>query len=418
METVVLQVPDTPFNQLPMPLSSGMSRVRGTGRELKRMTDRMRRTEDERDLRPTFRIYRWTARAAVLLALAVILLGATVRLSDAGLSCPDWPGCYGQLTVSAAAARPDLVQASWPDDPLDPGRAHLEMLHRYAAGALGLLILVVAFSARHRGSARVAVSGLVALLILQVLLGMWTVTLRLEPLVVVAHLIGGMTILGLLWWLVLEDATAASPAPSEAAADRTGHGAGQRQGAGTGATALKIAALIGLGLVLAQIALGGWTAVNHAALACRGFPTCNGAWWPPADFAAGFSFPGGGGGEGTFDAPTGAGLIAIHWAHRLGALVLAVVLGALVLAGRRAPSPIRRAGFAVGTLLTIQVGLGIANVLAGIPLPLAVAHNGVAAVLLLAVLTFNHRLARAGPSPENRHERTARGEPSAVGLQP
>ncbi len=343
----------------------------------------------KRERRFASRVYRWSARGGVLLALTVIVLGATVRLSDAGLSCPDWPGCYGQLTVSAAAASPETVQARWPDHPLEPERAHLEMFHRYAAGTLGVLILVVAVNAWRRHRARVAGSALLGLLVFQALLGMWTVTLKLEPLIVVGHLIGGLAILSVLWWLVLDDALATSIGGAQAPVlvrDLR-------------PVFLKTLALVGLGVLLAQIALGGWTASNHAALACQGFPTCNGAWWPRADFAAGFAPAA----DGAFDAPTGAGLIAIHWTHRLGALALVLVLGSLVLASTRAPGAIRRAGLVVGALLLIQVGLGIANVLAGIALPLAVAHNAVAALLLLAVLTLNHRLAGgrfiAGESP-------------------
>lgn len=314
-------------------------------------------------------LYGWLVRAAALLAFLVVVLGATVRLADAGLSCPDWPGCYGQLTVSAALARPGEVQARWPDRPLHPPRARIEMIHRYAAGTLGLLILAVAVSAWRRRRARLLASVLLGLVVLQAMLGMWTVTLNLEPLIVTAHLIGGLGVLALLWWLVLDEAVDA-PVPA------------------AGSARLRALALLGLGLLAVQIALGGWTSANHAALVCQGFPTCNGDWWPPTGLAAGFGLGSAGGPE----------LIAIHWMHRLGALAVLLVLGTLVLAGTSAPTAIRRAGLAVGVLLVAQIGLGIGNVLAGLPLPLAAAHNAVAALLLLAVLTFNHRLTRRGLS--------------------
>jgi cytochrome c oxidase assembly protein subunit 15 len=332
-------------------------------------------------------LYGWSVRAAAALALLVVVLGATVRLADAGLGCPDWPGCYGKLTVSAAVANADTVQARWPDRPLHAPRAHLEMFHRYAAGTLGLLILGVAVSAWRARRARLTASVLLGLVVFQALLGMWTVTLSLAPLVVTAHLLGGMGVLALLWWLVLDD-SAADPRPALPPAG------------------LRPLALLGLGLLAVQIGLGGWTAANHAALVCQGFPTCNGDWWPPAGLAAGFGL----GLPGSID------LIAIHWAHRLGALAVLLVLGTLVIAGTRAGTrarpAVRRAGLVVGALLIVQIALGIANVLTGLPLPLAAAHNAVAALLLLAVLTLNHQLTRrlastrAAPIIPNHQEST------------
>lgn len=331
------------------------------------------------------RIYRWSVRASALLAFAVIVLGATVRLSDAGLSCPDWPGCYGQISVGQAEARPEIIRARWPDRPLDPGRAHLEMTHRYLAGTLGLLILVVTVSAWQRRSRNWLATSLALLVLFQALLGMWTVTLRLEPVIVVAHLIGGLSILAVLWWLLLEDRTTSVVRPLRLDADE-----GRRLRRSRPFLGL---AVLCLGLLAIQIMLGGWTSANHAALACNGFPTCNGAWWPNADFAAGFT-PWAGAQEG-FSAPTGAALVAIHWTHRIGALVIAIFVGGLALATRRADPRVRAVGTVVGMLLLIQIGLGIANVLVGRPLPLAIAHNATAALLLLALLTLVHRLARS-----------------------
>lgn len=326
----------------------------------------------------------WWILAATALAFIVAVLGATVRLADAGLACPDWPGCYGFPTVSQALASPGEVAARWPNRPLHGGRAHLEMLHRYGAGALGLLVLGIAAVSFRRRRGRVAALALLALLGLQALLGMWTVTLGLRPIVVVAHLLGGLAVLSTLWWMALEDsarnrATTPSPAPIVAYPARVR--------APRGLTAL---ALAGLALLAVQIALGGWTSANHAELVCHGFPTCNGAWWPAADFAAGF-LPADGA------PPSGAGLLAIHWTHRLGALAVLAVLGTLALATSRARPPLGRAGLTLGALLALQVALGIGTVLAGAPLPLAAAHNATAALLLLTVLTLSHRLARGRP---------------------
>ena len=356
-------------------------------------------------------LYRWSLRAAVPLALLVVVLGATVRLSDAGLGCPDWPGCYGHLTVAAAQSNRHAIQQLWPNQPLHTGRAQIEMIHRYAAAGLGLLIIAVAVSAWRRRRGRLGASLLVGLVVFQALLGMWTVTLRLAPVVVTAHLLGGLATLGLLWWLALGSAGETRGPVRRLSVDAAV--------AVAASPALRILAAVGLLLLLVQIALGGWTSSNHAALACQGFPSCNGDWWPSADFAAGF--------EPRLDGaiPGGAGLIAIHWAHRLGALTLALVLGTVAAVCIRAGAPWRLTGIAVASLVLAQAALGIANVLVGVPLPLAVAHNAGAALLLIAVLTLNYRLiprrvprrnpvARA-PGPDAAP--VPAGQPSNAGLE-
>ena len=331
--------------------------------------------------------YRWMLLGATLLALCVVVLGATVRLADAGLGCPDWPGCYGALTVGGALATPPAQRAGrWAGQPLDVARARMEMLHRYVAGTLGLLILGIVVLGRRRFALGIAGPVLVALVMLQALLGMWTVTLRLEPLVVTAHLLGGMTVLALLWWLTLrvrsDGARAASP-----------HGALDGRSPGLG---LRLLARTALLLLALQIALGGWVAANHATLACQGFPTCNGSWWPAADFADGFAPLVGRLADAGMSGP---GRIAIQWVHRLGAMGLFLVLGTLaVLTGHaRRPAPIRRAGRMLGALLLVQIGLGAATVLAGAPLALAAAHNAAAALLLLVLVALNWALGRAAP---------------------
>lgn len=304
--------------------------------------------------------YRGLLGTAVALALVVVVFGAYVRLSDAGLSCPDWPGCYGQLTVSAALANPAHAAAHYPDTPLQPDKAHKEMVHRYIAAALGLLIVVIAFFAWRSGRAVRLPLLLLVLVLVQALLGMWTVTLGLKPLVVTAHLIGGMSVLALLWWLWLDT----GPYPE------------------SGGEALRPYALFGLVLLVTQIVLGGWTSSHYAGLACSGFPDCNGAWWPQADFAAAF------GGQPL----SGAGLIAIHWSHRLGAVAVVLYLGWLAWRGFHSTRRVRRMAAAIVLLLLLQFALGIANVLTSLPLPLAAAHNAVAALLVLAVVTLIQRL--------------------------
>jgi cytochrome c oxidase assembly protein subunit 15 len=311
-----------------------------------------------------------------LFALAVIMLGAYVRLSDAGLGCPDWPGCYGQLAVPDTAREIESASAEYPQRPVDTAKAWKEMAHRYFAGTLGLLILGLAVAAwrrrRHDPQQLLGVPlGLFGLVIFQALLGMWTVTLLVKPAIVTAHLLGGMATVGLLWWLTL----------------RQGNWWASR--AGPNLQAFRPWAWLGLALLLAQITLGGWTSTNYAALACPDFPTCHsGAWWPPADFGEGFVLWRGLGIDYEFGVLDGPARTAIHLSHRLGALVVFLYLAWLGLRLLRGAWP--ALGGVLWLALGLQVGLGITNVLAQLPLPVAVAHNGGAAVLLLVLLTLIH----------------------------
>ena len=293
--------------------------------------------------------------AATLLTFCVVGLGAYVRLSDAGLGCPDWPGCYGHLVGVPATAH-------------DAARAWKEMIHRYLAGSLGLAIFALTVMAWRQRSQVTATSLLAGVVVFQALLGMWTVTLLLKPVIVTAHLLGGMTTLALLVWLTLAAGTGDKVLPAS----------------------LRPLALIALPVVVVQIALGGWVSSNYAALACNDFPTCRGSWWPPMDFAHAFSFR-----RELGQAVDGSGLpfaalTAIHWSHRLWAGVVLLTVG--VLAWRLGQlSAWRKAGLGLAALLGVQVGLGIANVLLSLPLPLAVAHNLGAALLLAALVALNFR---------------------------
>jgi cytochrome c oxidase assembly protein subunit 15 len=328
---------------------------------------------------------RTLAATAFGLCLIVVVLGAYVRLSAAGLGCPDWPGCYGHLTPSAAAA--DTAGTAAYSIPLDSGKAWREMIHRYAASTLGLLVVLTAALAwvwrRERVVAPVYTFTLLVIVVLQGLLGMLTVTWLLKPLAVTLHLLLGMTTLALLWWLVLT------------LGRRTG-GAWSPATAFLGAPLLRARriAAIGLGVLGLQIALGGWTSSNYAAIACPDFPRCQGAWWPPADFSAAFVLWRGLGVNylgGVLGQPA---RIAIHLAHRAGAVLACVALlwAAIAVLRVRHDSAAHRAAHAVLLALALQLAIGIAMVLSGFPLWLATAHNAGAALLLLAAVALNRTL--------------------------
>jgi cytochrome c oxidase assembly protein subunit 15 len=324
-------------------------------------------------------LFRRLALAGVFLAFGVVVLGAWVRLSAAGLGCPDWPGCYGHLTVDEAARNADAINEAFPQRPFVYHKAIKEMVHRYFASGLGLLILTLAgIAIANRRDPRQPVAlpmALVGLVILQGLLGMWTVTLLLKPLIVVLHLLGGLATLSLLAWMAMT--------PAERAPDA--------QSAVAGPRGLRTLAGVGLAVLALQIALGGWTSSNYAAFACPDFPTCQNSMWPHMDVKDAFVLWRGLGIDyegGVLDHPA---RIAIHFVHRLGAVTTAVVLGLLsFIAWRRGTTPaIRTAGIVLAAVLVAQLILGPVMVIRALPLPLATAHNAVAALLLLATLRLN-----------------------------
>jgi cytochrome c oxidase assembly protein subunit 15 len=319
--------------------------------------------------------YRRCLWVAAGLCLVVVVLGAYVRLSDAGLGCPDWPGCYGHLVLPADEFARDSAQQAWPERPIEAGKAWREMIHRYAATSLGMSIVLATLLAwLNRRDPRQPVLLPIVLLgvvIFQGLLGMWTVTLLLKPLIVMGHLLGGLTTLGLLGWLLLESRP------------------GRQAGAPRRTPSLAVGGLL---ILVVQIALGGWTSSNYAALACPDIPTCQGQWWPEdSNFAEGFVLWRGLGVNyefGVLDAPS---RVAIHFVHRLGALATFTALLLLALRFRRSQAaPVRQAATLVLGAVSLQVLIGAGVVWFGLPLPLATAHNGVAALLLLAVINLNH----------------------------
>ena len=318
-------------------------------------------------------LFRRLCLVATLLALVVIVMGAWVRLRHAGLGCPDWPGCYGHLTVGQAVENAEHANAAFPERPLEADKALKEMIHRYAASGLGLLILAIAILAwlnRRDPAQPMRLPGfLVALVVFQGLLGMWTVTLLVKPAVVTAHLVGGLSTMALCWWLALR-------------VDRTTRPPGER--------GLRRLAVIGLLVLALQIMLGGWVSTNYSALACPDFPTCQKSFWPEMDFKDAFILWRGLGIDyegGVLDHPA---RVAIHFVHRLGAVVTALVLGFLAWRAIRTGQSraVRMAGTALAVLLVVQWTLGPVMVLKALPLELATAHNGVAALLVLAMVAL------------------------------
>lgn len=321
------------------------------------------------------------AVAAAIVAFAVIVLGAWVRLSDAGLGCPDWPGCYGQLTWPAAPEEISNANEAFPDRPVEIHKAWREMVHRYLAGALVLMVVAInllAWRTEHRSTRlRTLAGALLVLILFQATLGMWTVTLKLKPAIVMGHLLGGLATFGVLLWLAWRSGRPRPP------------------GDGRALARYRVHILAGLLVLVAQLALGGWTSANYAALACPDFPTCQYQWWPAADYREGFVFWR----EVGVDYEGGVldmrARVAVHWAHRLGALVTLLMVG--LLAGRLiANPPLRQDGLVLGALLLAQILLGIQNVLWQLPLFNAVAHNGMGALLLAMMLWLSFRSAAPG----------------------
>ncbi len=324
-------------------------------------------------------MYRKLAWFAVAFTFVVVVVGAYVRLADAGLGCPDWPGCYGEMTPHHA--RGDIAKAveeqGGTHGPVSMSKAWKEMFHRYIAGGLGLLILAIAAIAclrrRELGQSPALAVGILGLLIFQAALGMWTVTLLLKPVIVTLHLLGGMALLALLAWLALRQQV---PPPLPAAV-----------------TKLRPLGILALLVVIAQIALGGWVSTNYAALACTDFPTCHGEWLPQMDFRHGFQLVRELGKTATGAHLSYDAITAIHWTHRVGALVTLAVVGWLALLLLRSPASARLGAMLLAVLLA-QVILGIANVLGGLPLLLAAAHNAGAAILLVTMVVINFALSQ------------------------
>ncbi|PCJ34696.1 MAG: cytochrome B [Cellvibrionales bacterium] len=319
---------------------------------------------------------------ATCLAAVVVMLGAFTRLSDAGLGCPDWPGCYGHLMWPTEAEEVARADALYPDMPVDTDKTWPEMVHRYFASSLGLFIIALSVIAwRHREARNYPFRlplFLLFLVVWQGMFGMWTVTLKLWPQVVTVHLLGGISTLSLLWLFTLRLKN------QRWQIDSTSWG--QLQG-------LRPALIAAVVIVFLQIALGGWISSNYAAVACVDFPTCRGEWWPAMDLAQGFNVTQGIGPNYLGGLMNSEARVAIHMMHRLGAVITSVYLLVFsVLLFKVAHRGVRRMAVAILAVLAAQVALGITNVLLVIPLPVAVLHNAGGALLLVSLVTLGTKM--------------------------
>ena len=315
---------------------------------------------------------------SILLALVVVALGAYTRLTHAGLGCPDWPTCYGLIDVPETAEQIAKAELAYPDRQVEPAKAWNEMIHRYFAGTLGLLILAIAFlSIKNRGQGTPLRLPLLILVIVifQAALGMWTVTMLLKPAIVTLHLLGGMLTLALLWWTTLTHRMTQNKKSSDLIAPKN----------------IKIWALFALFIVYFQIALGGWTSSNYAGLACPDFPTCQNQWFPKMELAASFNLTDISEHNYTGGLLSSRSKVTIHVIHRITALILFVSIITLLLQMWQSPPLKQQAKILLGLTL-LQITLGIANAVLMLPLPLALAHNTVAALLLLNVVYINFLL--------------------------
>jgi cytochrome c oxidase assembly protein subunit 15 len=334
-------------------------------------------------------MYRKLLLIAPLFTIIVVVVGAYTRLTDSGLGCPDWPGCYGQLTAPDTAAEIARASERFPGAEIDPFKGWVEMIHRYLAMSLGLLILgiaVIAWRNRLRQAASAVRlpgsdahwlgTGLLLLLLVQAMLGKFTVTLLLKPGVVTLHLLGGMLILSVLFRMAISEFVDRGRVAVERAARLVPWAAG------------------GIVLLIGQIILGGWVSTNYAVLACTDFPQCQGSWWPEMRFDQGFQIWRALGMTPEGDPISFAALTAIHYTHRLMAVVVLLAMAWLVWRLRAVP-PLARQGHWLGWLALVQLGSGLGNVILGWPLMAALLHTAGAAGMVMVLTWTVARTSRA-----------------------
>jgi heme a synthase len=304
------------------------------------------------------------AGLTLFLCFDLVVFGAYTRLSDSGLGCPDWPGCYATASPVAAAQPIAQAQALAPSGPVTEKKAWIEMIHRYLAGALGILIALLLAATISSGNRRslALICATLAWYVGQAFFGALTVTWKLYPAIVTGHLLGGIGLLALLSLQVMPRSNGAAPG----ARDRW---------------ALAFAALA----LLLQIALGGWVSTNYAVLACTGFPQCNGQWWPAMNWSEAFTFARELGRRADGAPIAMSALVAIQWTHRLFAVVFVAAMGWLVARLWRRGEAARRRAVMIGGLVVVQLATGLSNVVLGWPLAGALAHTAGAAALVICI---------------------------------
>jgi heme a synthase len=339
--------------------------------------------------------YRKLVWVAAFLTFDLIVFGGFTRLTDSGLGCPDWPGCYGLANPFLAHEQISAAQAAMPTGPVTVFKAWIEMIHRYLAMGIGVLIVTLMIKAwlqwrrwHDRAFAPLLPTLLFGFVCLQGAFGAWTVTLKLQPVIVTTHLLLGMGLLALLVWLGGYEDHMLTPAMP----DRD-----QR-----GVRTVRSLALLSAIVLAVQLGLGGWVSTNYATLACGDFPTCNGSFMPEMDFAHGFTLWRELGKTAAGHYLPFSALVAIHWVHRNFALVVALVLGTT--AWRAWPhAALRPTARKIALTLTLQVLTGIATVFLNFPLTIAVMHNAGAALLVLLVTMLNYKakyLLAVAPAPQ------------------
>ena len=350
--------------------------------------------------------YRKLVWVAVFFTFDLIVFGGFTRLTDSGLGCPDWPGCYGMANPFLAHEHISAAEAAMPTGPVTVAKAWIEMIHRYLAMGIGVLIIALMVNAwlqwrrsHDRAFSPVMPTLLFVFVCVQGAFGAWTVTLKLQPVIVTIHLLLGMLLLAMLVWMGERENSVVKPPPRE------GNPAALRQ--------VRRLAILSAIVLVVQIALGGWVSTNYATLACTGFPTCNGSWVPPMDFEHGFHLWRELGMTAAGHYLPFSALTAIHWVHRHFALVVVVVMGAAVWRAWQFPT-LRPTARPLALVLVMQLLSGVATVYLNFPLTIAVIHNAGAALLVLLVTMLNYKAmyqlavaqqpAHAEPTPATRHQ--------------
>lgn len=333
--------------------------------------------------------YRKLVWVTLFLTFDLIMFGAFTRLTDSGLGCPDWPGCYGHANPIQAHADISAAETAMPTGPVTVIKAWIEMIHRYLAMSIGVLIVAMMAIAWRRWlqSGRKAMKFsplfptlLFAFVCVQGAFGAWTVTMKLQPVIVTTHLLLGITLLAILTWF--------------------GARLSDHQTVSRSAAALRMPAALAIVLLAIQIALGGWVSSNYAALACTDFPLCQGALFPQMDFANGFSLWRNLGMTTKGDYLPFPALTAIHWTHRAFALVVVVLVAWLALNALKYDGLHKTARWLL-VMVALQFASGVSNVFLNLPLALAVAHNGGAALLMLLLVTLNYKISIANKAASN-----------------